>query len=177
MTTPESDYPYEKALQDVEHCRKTVNDLFLEVHGYKTRRPQDVEHDYTIIGLEKMAEHLESVLEIGDRIHDIAAVCQKILGQAQRVQSELKDNHQNQYDKVVESLSRSYGHLSWEERASHYRLKTMDSLKPLRKVDYDVIEIDTMARALQGKLRVLQLSKDYYMTIVQIMRASQRLES
>jgi hypothetical protein len=173
----DSSYPYEKALQDVEYCLKTVSDLFLEAHGYKTRRPQDSEHDYTVIGLEKMAEHLESVLEMGDRMHDIAAVCQKILGQAQRVQSELKDNHQNQYDEVVESLSRNYGHLSWEERASHYRLRTMDSLKPLRKVDHIVIEIDTMARALQAKLRVLQLSKDYYMTIVQIMRASQRLES
>jgi len=166
-----------EVVSDIVAIRNSLSSLFDEVQSYKITRPVDDSHDYSLVGLEKMGEHLEGVLTSGDRIYDVATISQKYLGQAQRLQSQLRDIHQNEYDGYVELLSKTYGHLSWEERGSHYRLKTMSTLSQLRKADYEVIEIDAMCKALQSKLRVLLMAKDFYMTIVQIMRASQRLES
>jgi hypothetical protein len=152
-----------------------MEDLYVKSDTSSIRPSEQLE--YTVTGLESLGEHLEEVIAIGDRIHEIASLSQKLLGEAQRLQSELKDSHQDEYDAVVEKLSRSYGHLSWEERGSHYRLKTMDSLSLRRKADYQVIEIEAMCKAIQSKLRVLLHAKDYYMMIVQIMRSSLRLEA
>jgi hypothetical protein len=162
-------------LMRISDLHSQMEDLFTK-SDTSSIRPSD-QLEYTIIGLERLGEHLEEVIAIGDRVHEIASLSQKMLGEAQRLQSELKDAHQYEYDSVVEKLSRSYGHLSWEERGSHYRLKTMDTLSVLRKADYQVIEIEAMCKAIQSKLRVLMHAKDYYMMIVQIMRSSLRLEA
>lgn len=162
-------------LSQIRTIHGTMEDLFNEVDTSNISPSEPI--DYTIVGIEKVGEHLEHVIAIGDRIHEIASTSQKLLGRAQMFQSQIKNYHQDLYDEAVEKFSRSYGHLSWEERGSHYRLKTMDSLSFARDADKEIVEMDAIFRAIQSRLRVLLMAKDYYMMIVQIMRSSLRLEA
>lgn len=134
----------------LEDIRMALEHLSDELKGYHV-----VPSDYQTKGVESLADSMAAARAYGERAAFIHARSQALLGQAKAMAQEIADYYQDDYDSAVTKLSGRYGNLSWDERASYYRLQCLNTLgahrfaqRQMLLIEGFVAQIDTLARSL-----------------------------
>ncbi len=131
--------------------------------------------DYTVEGLRVLAASLLEARAFSERA---AAIQSEAMGLVASMRASLalaEAAYQERYDEIVATDHVKYSSLSWEERASLYRTKTIEATRSIRKFKGMMIEIEVRAQQIEVLARSLYRARGDLQAVVQTMRAGEAL--
>jgi hypothetical protein len=131
--------------------------------------------DYSTEGLNALQEEMVKARSYAERASSIYSI---LLGQRQWVRwyrDRVVERWQEQYDSVVEDTVRRYSDLSWEERASIFRLKCLDLEVAKREAEANLKWADTYVEQGDVLSRSLFRARNDLMSIAEVMRMGNTL--
>ncbi len=131
--------------------------------------------DYTVEGINALADALMEARAFSERAAELQGQGAELHGLARYAQRILAENHQDSYDEKVQQRSARLSNLSWEERASLYRVDTMMTLGPLREGERLMEVIDGRSEHIKSLAWSLYRARQDLQAVVQTMRAGETL--
>jgi hypothetical protein len=145
--------------------------MFQELQAAKV----DPDVDYTRRGMEKLVSEASRAAAFAARASAIQAQARLIRRQFERNLDECKYEHQAKYDEIVIRLANLHPTLSWEERASHYRVKTVDTAIKVRRAETALAEATAIIEAIEILVRSIQRARYDLSALMEGLKFAERL--
>jgi len=131
--------------------------------------------DYSQRSVVKLFDEAEKARAYSERASEIAGLSITALGVARGILSDIEVDYQDKYDEVVSKNVDYYSHLSWEERASIFRAKTLTETVELRSVKKEFARVESVHQAIDILARAKYRLRGDLMAVVQIIQFGEKL--
>jgi len=132
--------------------------------------------DYSTEGVSALQDAMLKSRSYSERASAIYSKLLHLRGRIYLNHRIIKVKHQVEYDSVVENLVRRYGDLSWEERASIFRLKCLDWESSFHSSENYLNEANTIVEQGDVLARSLYRARNDLSAIAQVMRFGESLK-
>ena len=130
---------------------------------------------YETSGLQALFDGLTLARAYSERMSAIEAEVMLIQTSIRLYIQNLQEQHQDVYDEIVNANKTQYDRLSWDERASIYRTKSLDTLIPYRKAQKCQVYTEGVVQAIGILARQAYRTRGDLSALTEIMRIGNRL--
>lgn len=160
-----------KALKALLEVRDWQAEAYGELHGVELRPAVD----YSREGLEKFAEAVHQAGAWAERAGQLYAESTRRMGVARAAIRRIRAEYQERYDAVTVEKARKLADLSWEERASYYRMALLSQGASLRDAESVFELLQGYQDAIKELAWTIKSARQDLLAILQTVTVSARI--
>ena len=148
-----------------------IDQLLTELSSYSINSASD----YSVIGISRLVEAMARARAIAERSSSILSELYTSLSEIRRLHRDAQRIYQERYDESVSKIAPGKSHLSWEERASLYRLENIDDAFTVRDFEDVIMSTELKIKGAESISRILVQGRNDLYNLAQVLKMSQQL--